>query len=275
MNQERLKGLDLDLIEAVLSTQAMPDEQSYYDTWQASFPASVDLATLAFAGGVLADRMAWVFSAGYQVAMRRVFSIRANRWAAFCASEGAQGRPGVTIDTSSLGEHRLYGAKTWVAAASVIDDLIVMVGKADAASFYQVPSTRPGLTIEIPAKDEFLSEMSKGVALFDGLVLVDGDRLEAPMIKSFPLYEAGSILLAFTGLLYRHGLSEGLAVANTYAVDLMQVEISKSLAALNSFLAELEMIMLEHADVVADIEGWVTDYKLVKMYSRLIKRNGR
>ena len=95
------------------------------------------------------------------------------------------------------------------------------------------------------------------------------------MIRSFPLYEAGSILLAFTGLLYRHGLSEGLAVANTYAVDMMQVEISESLTALNSFLVELEMIMIERADVVADIEGWATDYRLVEMYSRLIKRKSR
>ena len=275
MNQERLKGLDLNLIEAVLTTAAMPDEQSYYDTWQSSLPASVDLATLAFVGGMLADRMAWVFSAGYQVAMRREFSIRSNRWAAFCASEGAQGRPGVTIETSSMGEHCLYGAKTWVAAASVIDDLIVMVGKSHSASFYQIPRDRAGLTIEIPAKDEFLPEMSKGVVLFDGLVLVDGDRLEAPMIKSFPLYEAGSILLAFTGLLYRHGLSEGLAVAKAYAVDMMQVDISDSLAALNAFLTELEMIMLERADVVANIEGWATDYRLVEMYSRLIKRKSR
>jgi len=275
VNQERTEGLDLEVINAVSITEVFLDEAGYCHAWKTSFNPSIDLATLAFAGGMLADRMAWVFSAGYQVAMRRLFSIKANRWAAFCASEGAQGRPGVTIEVSPLGEPCLYGAKTWVAAASVIDDLIVMVGKANSARFLHIPRHRSGLTIEVPARDDFLAEMSKGVVLFDGLVLSDGDRLDMPAMKSFPIYEAGSILLAFTGLLYRQGIADALAVADAYAVDMMQEEKPGSLSVLSSFLVELEEIMVEHADAVARIEGWKTDYKLVEMYRRLIKRKSR
>jgi len=55
----------------------------------------------------------------------------------------------------------------------------------------------------------------------------------------------------------------------------MQEEKPGSLSVLSSFLVELEEIMVEHADAVARIEGWKTDYKLVEMYSRLIKRKSR
>ena len=43
---------------------------------------------MAVHGGMLADRMAWVFVAGYQAALRRTFPDQAlPRWAALAVSE--------------------------------------------------------------------------------------------------------------------------------------------------------------------------------------------
>ena len=276
MHRQQKRCLDMNLIKAIPITGASPDERSYYDLWQSNLARPMNMATLAFAGGMLSDRLAWVFAAGYQVAMRRAFSLQGNQWTAFCVSEGGQGRPAVSIAESASGQVTLQGAKTWVAAASVVDELIVKVGRGLSAVYFKVDRDRPGLMIEIPEQDEFLAELSKGVAVFDGLVIADNDVLLVPRMKLFPLYEAGSILLAFTGSLYRLGVSEGLTLANTYAEDIMRAEILTNVVLLDRFLTELEKVIAEHAaNLTENLPGWLADQKLVAMYAGLIRRKSQ
>ena len=276
MHRQQKSCLDMDLINVIPITGASPDERSYYDLWQSNLARPMNMATLAFAGGMLSDRLAWVFAAGYQVAMRRAFSLQGNQWSAFCVSEGGQGRPAVSIAQSASGRLTLQGAKTWVAAASVVDELIVKVGRGRSAVYLKVGRDRPGLMIEIPEQDEFLAELSKGVAVFDGLVIADNDAFVMPTMKLFPLYEAGSILLAFTGLLYRLGVPEGLTLANTYAEDIMHAELPANIVLLDRFLTELEGVIAEQAgNLTENLAGWLADQKLVAMYAGLIRRKSQ
>jgi hypothetical protein len=95
-------------------------------------------------------------------------------------------------------------------------------------------------------------------------------------MKLFPLYEAGSILLAFTGALYRLGVSEGLTLANTYAEDIMRAEILTNVVLLDRFLTELEKVIAEHAaNLTENLPGWLADQKLVAMYAGLIRRKSQ
>ena len=50
-------------------------EAAYRDVWnERVVPLDSDPLAMAIAGGLIADRMAWVFVAGYQAACRHVFS---------------------------------------------------------------------------------------------------------------------------------------------------------------------------------------------------------
>ena len=49
-------------------------EAAYRDAWnERVVPLDSDPLAMAIAGGLIADRMAWVFVAGYQAACRHVF----------------------------------------------------------------------------------------------------------------------------------------------------------------------------------------------------------
>ena len=72
---------------------------------------------MAITGGAIADRLAWVFVAGYQAANRRVFpELPVDGWAAYLVSEDRNGElPGVTAAPND-GGFLLNGHKTWLAA---------------------------------------------------------------------------------------------------------------------------------------------------------------
>jgi hypothetical protein len=97
-----------------------------------------------------------------------------------------------------------------------------------------------------------------------------------PSLKLFPLYEAGAILLAFTGLLYRLGISDGLMLANTYGEDIMQVNLPANIVLLDRFMTELEIVTSEHAGKLTEtLSGWLVDQKLLTMYAGLIRRKSQ
>ena len=48
-------------------------EAAWRDTWLKYKVDELDSASMAFVGGALADRLAWVFHSGYQAMMHRAF----------------------------------------------------------------------------------------------------------------------------------------------------------------------------------------------------------
>ena len=72
--------------EAVLS-----DERAFADIWLRQVAPLSSRVAQAVQGGLLADRLAWVFVAGYQCALRHTFAqLPAGSIAAFAVSEAAR-----------------------------------------------------------------------------------------------------------------------------------------------------------------------------------------
>ncbi|MAR28106.1 MAG: hypothetical protein CMD51_01000, partial [Gammaproteobacteria bacterium] len=76
------------------SETELADEQAFANMWlQQVAPLSSRVAQ-AVQGGLLADRLAWVFVAGYQCALRHTFAqLPADSMAAFAVSEDRKGEP--------------------------------------------------------------------------------------------------------------------------------------------------------------------------------------
>jgi hypothetical protein len=96
-------------------------EAAYRDAWnERVVPLDSDPLAMAIAGGLIADRMAWVFVAGYQAACRHVFSSAALRsWVSYAATEDREGDPplpGVRL-TGEPSSGTLSGNKAWIGAA--------------------------------------------------------------------------------------------------------------------------------------------------------------
>jgi hypothetical protein len=84
-------------LEAMLGVKASVNsatEESYRELWLSGVAQQNDLGLMAVQGGLLADRLAWVFVAGYQAALRRTFPDQAySGWAASAVSEDRRGDP--------------------------------------------------------------------------------------------------------------------------------------------------------------------------------------
>ena len=66
----------------------VPDEHTYAELWLQQVSGLDSLQAQAVKGGLLADRMAWVFVAGYQCALRHTFAeLPTDGIAAFAVSE--------------------------------------------------------------------------------------------------------------------------------------------------------------------------------------------
>ena len=98
---------------------------------------------MAVQAGLLADRFSWIFTAGYQGAMRHVFpQERFDGWAAFAVSEDRSEDnplPGVTWQADGPG-FVIEGSKTWVAASAHCDDIVFSAGRGGAKRFFSSQS---------------------------------------------------------------------------------------------------------------------------------------
>ena len=112
-------------------------EAEYLALWKASLATQepLDLLAMAITGGLLADRMAWVFVGGYQSAIRHTFMHEAfSGWGAFAVSEDRKGQPplpGVTLHNSAQGDV-VSGYKTWVACSDSVEHVVIKaeIGRA-------------------------------------------------------------------------------------------------------------------------------------------------
>ncbi len=224
-------------------------------------------------GGRQADRLAYLFISGYQAAVRRTFTVEGNRWSALAVSEDRSGKlPGL----SQQDDGRVYGHKTWVAASDNLDEIIVSVGELPQGSLFRVRLPRSGVTIERKSDVKFLSEMSQGIAHFDG---VDADALERLPdldLKQFARREPLYIYLALCGNLDarehpagRELIPELLEVASG---DFSSDEHKRRFAD-----ADLRIQSLFQSDDAPHFEGnFKEDRGLISLYSPVIqKRAGR
>ena len=252
-----------------------PDEATYHELWTTHAEAHQDdLLAMAVVGGLVSDRLAWVFAAGYQAACRRAFPhSRFDGWVAYAATEDRRNDPplpGVTID-----DGRLSGSKTWVAAAAHLNELIIKVGTGDHAAYLRIPRSSAGLTIDNGEPKSFLSELTQGRAHFDATPFTADQRLDRTAIRNFRLFEPLYIYAAFCGHVMGSTTEHDLVTCSRDCLDGVE-------AALQSVDGgELDRYHIEKADAraqdllvrltgnrVATAGDWDVDQRLVAMYSR-------
>ena len=258
-------------------------EAAYRDAWnERVVPLDSDPLAMAIAGGLIADRMAWVFVAGYQAACRHVFSSAALRsWVSYAATEDREGDPplpGVRL-TGEPSSGTLSGNKAWIGAARGMEQLVVRVGTGPGATYFLIERERRGVTIDLKPRD-FLAGLSQGRAHFEetpvtGADVVDGDGIE--MLKFVePLY----VYAAFCGF----ALS-GMCVSDvvSHCHDCLDA-VDEALSSLRA--GEVDEVRLGDVDalaldLLARLAGnranaageWETDQKIVAMYSRDVDVN--
>ena len=195
-----MKSID-EMIAGVESTSRQspkPTEAAFKEAWQA-YAAMPDIFESALVGGLIADRLSWVFLAAYQSAVRSCFdNLSAGRFVSYAASEDRTGEyPGTTID----GEHRLQGNKSWIAASATVDDLLVTVGAID--NVVHVPVDREGISLSHREAPSFLGDMSQGMASFHNVQLDDADTVRQHRVHDFRMAEPFYVTVSVCGYLLR------------------------------------------------------------------------
>ena len=263
-------------LEATLSAGSdtkIADEDAYKALWLAAVAPQQDLGLLAVQGGLLADRLAWVFVAGYQAALRRTFPDQGfSGWAAFAVSEDRRGDPplpGVDYQNVDTG-FSISGHKTWVAAVNAVDHLVIKAGRGARARYFNLPRQTRGLELSARAAN-FLGEMSQGSAhLVDVRVSTD-TALNADAVPQFGQREALYIYLAFLAYAGRAWLQDA---AQDDCLSLIQ-RLDQALAQPQLPLAEVKELDVAVQSVLASIaaaaaadnERWEVDQRLISMYS--------
>ena len=231
---------------------------------------------MAISGGLIADRLAWVFVAGYQAACRHVFPTATLRsWVSYAATEDRENDPplpGVRLNgLPSAGT--LSGNKAWIAAARSVGQLVVRVGTGPQATYFVMDRDRPGLTIE-PKPRDFLANLSQGRASFEETPVTSADVVDGDRIA----------LLKFVEPLYVYAAFCGFVLGGTTEPDLLsachacRLGVESALAAIEA--GEVDTVKQDNADALAQdllvrLNGnragaagaWETDQKIVAMYS--------
>lgn len=183
-------------------------EKNYYQLWHERGIGDLAPTDIAILGSLLADRLPWVFTAGYQATLRNAFtSLPRGGWAAFAATEDPndpQAHPGTTLRDNGQG-YLLSGHKSWVAHSAVVDHLIVTVNDPEGDKRWArgliIERERAGLTLTHREQPEFLVRMSQGFAKFDDTPVDQGEVFEFESIRQFGRTEAKFVMLASAAFL--------------------------------------------------------------------------
>lgn len=181
----------------------LQDEAAYHQAWQQAGLAARSPAQAAFEGGLLADRPAWVFVAGYQAAIRAVFpEIECPGWLAFAVTEDRSDPDSALVAQADDAEWQLTGRKTWVAAVNQVEELIVSARCRGRTELFRLAADIKGVILDARAAPGFLGAMSQGRALFEA---APAARLDDPgRRRRFAGAEALAMMLAATGYARRH-----------------------------------------------------------------------
>ena len=248
-------------------------EGAYQQIWMRHVALQNDLGLMAVQGGLLADRLAWVFVAGYQSALRRTFMDQTfSGWGAFAVSEDRRGDPPLPgVDYQQLEDGFVVsGHKTWVATVNSVDHLVIKAGHGERALYFNLSRHTKGL--DFSARNaNFLGEMSQGSAHLVDVKLPADAALDAGAVAQFGQREALYIYLAFLAYAGRTWLRDS---AQQDCLRLIQ-RLQQALSEHSLPLAEIKALDLAVQGVLAavgptagaDNERWEKDQRLISMYS--------
>jgi alkylation response protein AidB-like acyl-CoA dehydrogenase len=260
-------------------------EPDYYALWAARELGDLPPAASAIVGAMLADRLAWVFTAGYQATLRNAFPmLPPGGWAAFAATEDTLdpiAHPGTSL-TPVNGAFRLNGNKGWVAHSALVDHLIVTVndpmGDKRKARGLIVERDRVGISLRHRDKPGFLGAMSQGFANFNDVPVEADEIFEFEPIRQFGRSEAKFVTLAASAFM----------LARTEEATELHDRLINTAAAISSLLAEQHTSRQVYASIerefqrcvdlfeqqvtVDEIPDYAVDRKMFRMYSDRIQR---
>jgi acyl-CoA dehydrogenase len=184
-----VSGVDMAVMEALLQAPAEPparidDFTAWKAVWRKIVPGWQTPIDRALAGGLAADRPAWVFAAGYQAAIQALRpELPSDQVAALCISE-AHGAHPARIKTRLSGidgktGRRLDGTKTFVSGAGGADLLLVAASTGTTPDgrnrlrMVVVPAERTGVRITPLPDLGLVPEMPHGRVDFEAVGLTD------------------------------------------------------------------------------------------------------
>lgn len=264
---------DLASVSGNLGQVVCADETAYLQCWLRNVASEQDPSSMAVQGGLVADRLAWVFVAGYQAALRRTFPAEVlHGWGAFAVSEDRRGDPplpGVDYQQTK-DEFVISGHKTWVAAVSCVEHLIIKAGRGARARYFNLPRQTQGLDFSVRSAN-FLAEMSQGSAHLNAVTVADDAALDATQVAQFGAREALYIYLAF--LAYAGQMWPQWVNREDCFVLIQRLDAALNAATLP--LAEVKAIDTAVQQTLAaigpgasaDDSRWEQDQRLISMYS--------
>ncbi len=253
---------------------ALPDDEGAYKGLWRHHCATLDEFHAALVGGMLADRLSWVFVAAYQSAVRACFvGVPQGVYTSFAASETNEpDRPG----TSLSGDGRLLGHKSWIASSRVVDHLIVTIGR-DFASPPVAVTIGAGVHLTHREEPGFLADMSQGYAWFDR---VPCEPVQNHSGAQFGLAEPFFMMAAGVGFMLREArrLDEPTLgdQASALLPELLQLDRAgfasdrEALSCLYRRVAKLGKSCAERASSIAGgaADDWAANGRLLGMYGR-------
>jgi len=274
------------LLDTHTESDSANTEAEYLARWQAT-TGTVDSPFLkAIAGGLQADRMAWVFIAGYQAAIRHCFELphtyRDQHWLTFAVSEDRSSDnplPGVTWKETE-GELTLNGHKTWIAACDSISALIVKAGRGEQARYGLVECDTPGLTLTSKAAPSMLPDLSQGRASFEQVAATRADLPQRRPVALFGATEAFMTYSAFAACIWAQTQARSGELAERSKLLLSQAESifatepeSLRSESLKTFDQGIQSLLGDWLAQKRNAEThWQRDHRLVRMYSKGIQR---
>jgi hypothetical protein len=255
------------LVDGVLRGEvrpvSAPREADYLAAWLDYGVGALDPVMMAVLGGALADRLAWVFVAGYQGTIRRCFpGLPEQRgWSSFVNTEDRTGSlPGTSL-SGEPSNRRLSGWKTWVAASDHVERLLVSARQGETP-FVVVRREQPGIRIESSEPRAYLSEMTQGRVEFTD-VLVGEDQLVGDE-RTFPVFrsaEPAYVRAALNAFIFSHG----------YRLSGPPSLIGQALAGVYTAAAIFQLPLPSHAAAVATFGFYIRTTALAQDFASFIE----
>ncbi len=261
-------------------------EGDYYTLWRSHGLDELEPVAMAVAGAALADRLAWVFCAGYQACLRNAFDrLPAGGWAAFAATEDVhnpQAHPGTTL-SEHAGQLCLDGHKSWVAHSRLVDHLIITVndpgGDKRRARGVVVDPRADGVHLRHRERPAFLAAISQGYARFEYTPIARDAVFEFEPIRQFGRTEAKFVMLASAVFIYTRSAddlaSRALACAAALTALLAERDTSRRVYARIEQDFQRCAELFERESDLTSIPDYADDRRLLQMYSARIQRRAR